>query len=309
MAPVPTTRSDFLERIERINVWKKRGQRAPHKPLLLLLALGRFLNERERFAPYREIEEMLTKLLQRFGRPRETRPGTRPQPERPFGRLPADGLWEIASSEELSRTARGDLLVRELHKGGVEGGFPEPVYDLLRQRPGLAREAAQRLLDSHFPESLHQEIRDATGIPYSWEMRDSPARPRDRAFRVEVLREYEQRCAICDFDVRLGNELIGLEAAHIKWHAAGGPDEITNGLALCGLHHKAFDRGAVGLKAGDSGYRIVVSSDVNGRSYPVHWFLDFHDKPLRTPQNRRYDPEPEFVKWHQTEVFREPARP
>lgn len=246
---------------------------------------------------------MLTKLLQRFGSPRK------PRPEYPFSHLPADGLWEIPGSEGLRRTSGGDLFIEDLRKGGVEGGFPEPVYDLLRQRPGLACEAAQRLLDSHFPESLHQEIRDSTGIPYSWEMRDSPARPRDRAFRVEVLREYEQRCAICDFDVRLGNELIGLEAAHIKWYAAGGPDEITNGLALCGLHHKAFDRGAVGLKAGDSGYRIVVSSDVNGRSYPVHWFLDFHDKPLRTPQNRCYDPEPEFVKWHQTEVFREPARP
>lgn len=305
MASVPTTSSDFLKRIERINVWKKGGQRAPHKPLLLLLALGRILNERERFVPYREIDEMLKELLQRFGSPRKARPVY------PFSHLPADGLWEVPGSERLSRTSSGDLFVRELHKGGVEGGFPEPVHDLLCRRPELVREAAQLLLDGHFSESLHQEIRDAIGIPYSWEMRDSPARPRDPAFRVEVLREYEQRCAICDFDVCLGNEPFGLEAAHIRWRVAGGPDKVTNGLALCGLHHKALDRGAVGLKATDSGYRVRVSKKVkgvNGMSHPVRWFLDFHDKPLRTPQNRRHDPEPEFVKWHQTEVFREPAR-
>ena len=306
MASVPTTSRDFLERIEGINVWKKGGQRAPHKPLLLLLALGRILDEQERLIPYREIEETLTKLLQRFGRPHKL--SYKPRPEYPFGRLPADGLWEIAGSEELSRTPRGELRVGELHKGGVEGGFPERVYDLLRRRPELVREAAQLLLDGHFPDSLHQEIRDSTGIPYSWEMRDSPARPRDRAFRGEVLREYEQRCAICDFDVRIGNEPIGLEAAHIRWHAAGGPDKVSNGLALCGLHHKAFDRGAVGLKATVSGYRVLVSSEVNGRSHPIQWLLDFHGKPLRTPQNRGYDPEPKFVQWHHREVFRKPAR-
>ena len=305
MAPVPTTTSDFLKRIEGINVWKKGGQRAPHKPLLLLLAFGRILDGRERFTPYREIDEMLTELLQRFGPPRK------PRPVYPFSHLPTDGLWEIPGSEGLHRTSSGDLFIKDLCKGGVEGGFPEPVYGLLRRRPELVREAAQLLLDGHFPDSLHQEIRDATSIPYLWEMRDSPVRPRDPAFRVEVLREYEQRCAICDFDVCLGDELFGLEAAHIRWHVAGGPDKVTNGLALCGLHHKALDRGAVGLKATDSGYRVLVSKEVkgvNGLSHPVRWFLDFHDKPLRAPRNRLYDPEPAFVQWHQKQVFRKPAR-
>jgi putative restriction endonuclease len=36
----------------------------------------------------------------------------------------------------------------------------------------------------------------------------------------------------------------GLEAAHIKWFQAKGPDIEANGLALCALHHKVFDLGA-----------------------------------------------------------------
>jgi putative restriction endonuclease len=36
---------------------------------------------------------------------------------------------------------------------------------------------------------------------------------------------------------------LGIEAAHIMWHQAGGPATIQNGLALCILHHKLFDRG------------------------------------------------------------------
>ncbi len=296
-------RREFLQRIERINVWRRREERAPHKPLLLLLALGRVLHRRERLAAYELIEDQLNSLLQNFGPPRKAR-----HPEFPFGRLPADELWEVPESETLSRTASGDLLVGELRERGVRGGFPAALQDLLTDHPEIAREAAQRLLDGHFPDSLHGEIRDAVGIPRDWVVRDAslPSR-RDPAFRDNVLREYQRRCAVCDFDVRLGSDLIGLEAAHIKWHAYGGPDEVANGLALCGLHHKAFDRGALGMNADEGGgYRVVVSSEVHGLSAPVRWFLDYHDKPLQTPRNRDLGPAPEFVKWHQDEVFRRP---
>lgn len=296
-------RREFLQRVERINVWQRRGERAPHKPLLLLLALGRVLHGRERLAAYELIEDQLNDLLQKFGPPRKAR-----HPEFPFGRLPADKLWEVPESETLSRTASGDLLVGELRERRVRGGLPAPLQDLLTDHPEVAREAAQKLLDGHFPESLHGEIRDAVGIPRDWVVRDEslPA-SRDPAFRDNVLREYQRRCAVCDFDVRLGNELIGLEAAHIRWHAYGGPDEVPNGLALCGLHHKAFDRGALGMEAdAGGGYKVVVSSEVHGLSAPVRWFLDYHDKPLHAPRNRDLGPAREFVKWHQNEVFRRP---
>lgn len=36
-----------------------------------------------------------------------------------------------------------------------------------------------------------------------------------------------------------------LEAAYILWHQAGGLDDFCNGLAVCPLHHKIFDKGAL----------------------------------------------------------------
>ena len=42
--------------------------------------------------------------------------------------------------------------------------------------------------------------------------------------------------------------LIAADAAHIRWHAHGGPDEVPNGLALCALHHRLFDHGAITMR-------------------------------------------------------------
>jgi hypothetical protein len=46
------------------------------------------------------------------------------------------------------------------------------------------------------------------------------------------------------FSLRLVDGLIGVDAAHILWHAHGGPHEVPNGLALCALHHRLLDHRA-----------------------------------------------------------------
>jgi putative restriction endonuclease len=58
------------------------------------------------------------------------------------------------------------------------------------------------------------------------------------AFRERVIRAYEERCALC----RLRHRSL-LDAAHITpdREDAGEP-VVTNGMALCKLHHAAFDQ-------------------------------------------------------------------
>ncbi|WP_419163493.1 HNH endonuclease [Candidatus Palauibacter sp.] len=77
-----------------------------------------------------------------------------------------------------------------------------------------------------------------------------------------------------------------MEAAHIQWHSHEGPDEVANGLALCLLHHKALDRGALGL--GETTGSLV----------------DFSGQRIRRPRTRTLQPAPEYVDWHRKEVFR-----
>lgn len=68
-------------------------------------------------------------------------------------------------------------------------------------------------------------------------------RVHQRAFRERILGAYGRQCAFC----RLRHEAL-LDAAHIipDGHPNGQP-VVQNGLALCALHHTAFDRLFVGL--------------------------------------------------------------
>ena len=294
-------RREFLGRIGTLNVWGASGQRAPHKPLLLLLGLGRLQRGEARLVPFGKIEAPLTRLLVRFGPPRKTQ-----HPEYPFGRLCRDGLWEIPGDGVLPRTRSGDLHKGPLIRERVEGGFPGSIQRLLLGDPQLVGDVAQLLLQSHFPESLHDDIRDAVGLRAEWMVRDTQAAARDPNFRSLVLQAYERRCAVCDYDIRLGDELLGLEAAHIRWHAAGGPDRVNNGLALCGFHHKALDRGAWGLEPFERGFRILVSSDAHGQSPALRWLRDYHGARLRPPLRGPDVPLVEHVRWHRRQVFRLP---
>lgn len=71
-------------------------------------------------------------------------------------------------------------------------------------------------------------------------------------FRSRVLSAYGQQCAACGLQLEL------IDAAHIIPVAEpSSTDETANGIALCKLHHAAFDRNLISF---DHRYRIEVSN-------------------------------------------------
>lgn len=74
---------------------------------------------------------------------------------------------------------------------------------------------------------------------------------REAKFRPAVLRAYGYQCAICRCALKL------VDAAHIvPVSYPESTDEVTNGLALCRLHHGAYDNGLLGVQAN---YRIITN--------------------------------------------------
>nr|WP_218056532.1 HNH endonuclease [Gilliamella apicola] len=127
-------------------------------------------------------------------------------------------------------------------------------------------------------------------------------RQRDLKFRQLVLRAYNYQCAICGFDLRHDSIAIGLEAAHVKWKQHGGPCIVNNGLALCSLHHSAFDMGSIEL---DSSFKIKISSGVNGHQMVEKLFWVFEGKNILLPRVKEDYVHDRFIEWHLQEVFRQ----
>jgi putative restriction endonuclease len=278
-----------------LTVWKRGDRRAPHKPLLLLFALARLQRGEAGLIPYETVDEVLGRLLREFGPASE-----RIHTEYPFWRLQNDGIWELNRTEGLERRAsNNDAKKSELLRHDVAGGFPPDLERTLRDVPALIGELAALLLEAHFPETLHQDIADAVGLDLG--MQVVRRRKRDREFRVRVLRAYGYRCAVCRWDVQLDTVPIGLEAAHVRWHQASGPDHETNGLALCTMHHKLLDYGAFRIS---EDYRLFVSDRVHGTAGLEEWLLRFSGEPILRPRETAYDLRPEHLHWHVREVFK-----
>lgn len=73
--------------------------------------------------------------------------------------------------------------------------------------------------------------------------REALVRLHQHRFRVTVLHAYRERCAVCAL-----REAALLQAAHIiEDRDPGGAATIANGIALCAIHHLAYDRNLMGI--------------------------------------------------------------
>lgn len=77
----------------------------------------------------------------------------------------------------------------------------------------------------------------------AYAMREVRQRLHQHRFRLAVLRAYRSRCAICSL-----REAALVQAAHILEDAhEQGIAGVVNGLALCAIHHLAYDRNLMGI--------------------------------------------------------------
>ena len=291
------TREEIIQKFKSLKVWKRGNKVAPHKPLLVLYAIGKLRREGNQLIPYTEIEEKLAELLREFGIDQ-----SKPRPHYPFWRLREDNVWKVTNANLIGQTSKGDAHITDLRHHNASGGFREVIADHLQSDSSLALEISENMLD-HFRSSIHEDISQAVGIEYPFH---TPNRQRPNPnFRENVLRAYEYKCAVCGFDVKLQHQPVALEAAHILPREKGGPDTEENGLALCSLHHKLFDRGVFTLS---EQLEVLVSEYANGSTGFGKWLMRFHGKKINYPQSQMYYPRINFIDRHFREEFKGPYR-
>lgn len=270
--------------------------RSPHKPLLVLMALGQLDSTGSSSLSWSAVEARLADLISDFGPPSRT--GSRQSAAYPFTRLRADGVWVLDHDVPMDR-------VGPLDDSGVIGRFTDSVEFALRSdRTSLLR-TARALTEAEFPPTFATDVLAAVGfdpdIVYGEVVVElTPIRRRSAAWPAAVLGAWDRQCAFCGFDGQLGSGSVGLEAAHVRWFNFDGPDDSDNGIALCALHHKLFDRGALGLS---DDLRIQVSPSYTARTEAGRLTYALTDRTLR-PRPGSPLPAPQYVPWHQTQVFK-----
>ncbi|MFQ5669051.1 MAG: HNH endonuclease [Acidobacteriota bacterium] len=111
-----------------------------------------------------------------------------------------------------------------------------------------------------------------------------------QGFRQRVLQAYREHCALCYL-----RHVNLIDAAHIIPDGEGGEPTVANGLALCKLHHAAYDGDFLAVRPD---YVIEVHPDVlREKDGPMllHGLQQMHHRSLFLPRSRADQPSPVFL--------------
>lgn len=121
-----------------------------------------------------------------------------------------------------------------------------------------------------------------------------------RGFRERVLNAYREQCSFCNL-----RHLELLDAAHIIPDGEpGGEPTVNNGIALCKLHHAAFDSFLLGVRPD---YIIEVRQDIlKEKDGPMllHGLQGLHKKKILLPYSQKQIPDPNFLE-RRYQIFKE----
>lgn len=118
--------------------------------------------------------------------------------------------------------------------------------------------------------------------------REAVYRLHQHRFRGAVLRAYRTRCAVCSL-----REAALLQAAHIvDDRDPGGHATVVNGVALCAIHHLAYDRNLMGIDP-DGVVHIArrLLDEVDGPML-ANGLQHFHGAAILQPGRRDERPDP-----------------
>lgn len=174
-----------------------------------------------------------------------------------------------------------------------------PVFVVGDDRGGLTFTIAVDDARHVWPDARGRTARD--GVETARQQYTTAAvrqRLHQRAFRERVLDAYRHQCAFC----RFRHEEL-LDAAHIVPDADEGAPVVTNGLALCKLHHAAFDRYFLGVRPD---YIVQVREDLldetDGPTL-VHGIQALHGTRIAAPRRPTQQPDQHFLEIRY-EIFR-----
>jgi putative restriction endonuclease len=179
----------------------------------------------------------------------------RPGQERPYeDQVGSDGMLRYKWQGDEIDAADNRALRRAMDDGlpliwffGVAQGLYQPVFPVFLVAEEIDKQQFVVDIDPHgglLGGDVDLDSPHEVDAVKRYGTRIARTRLHQRLFRSTVLNAYGTRCAICNLKHR-----VLLDAAHIipDAHDDGAPT-VVNGMAMCKIHHAAFDAHILGVR-------------------------------------------------------------
>jgi putative restriction endonuclease len=290
---------DWLRIFARLNVYRAKGGKAPHKPILLLVVidlaeLGELLDGGLELTP--EIAFRFFTYWPIVAHRRTQKPDVR----LPFFHLASDACWE-----SLDREGRPALNSAQ----AAYARLPPDLVACLRD-PDFRARARRVLIESYFPAEEQAALCTMLGLPIPEDIgagldarlvEEAKKQGCESRFRLEVVAAYEYACALTGHRLTTVSAGSIVDAAHIHRFADSRNNAPDNGIALSKTSHWLFDNGLWSL---DDHFKVIVAgsafNELCPNQKPLH---EYHGQSIRLPRDRTSWPNPEHLAWHRRHVF------
>lgn len=305
--------SYYLNKIERMRVERTRDLPAPHRPLLLLTILD--LIERGELSENRiEVSPLLVETYLNYWK---HIPTGQPRLYNPFPRLRSSGFWHLhprPGQKTVLAATRSFQSMAHLNRIVAYASL-DPELFLLLQRPEAREAIRQTTIKRHLSryrpliedalsenhligEAAQKLLRQAAEGRREGEEATSTAR--SIAFRQEIMKLYDYTCAACRLRIITPDGRSAVDAAHIIPFSESQDDGIGNGLALCKLHHWAFDAGLLSL---NDHYKLLISNAFEEKGSAPFLLKNLDARLILLPRQKAFYPSLHAVRWHRSYRF------
>jgi putative restriction endonuclease len=306
----------YLNILTHLNRASKSGEKAPHKPILLLsviesIALGEIRENKI---------EITAELIARF-RDNWSRLVSNdvfnPNFSLPFFHLGHDKFWHLKTylgKEILITSSKSIKSFAQLKECVEYAYFDDALFEILLE-PKAREQIYQILLAKYFNghgniqkqgglfEILANQILNDTSKEYQRLIEKADEEEvfvRCGVFKKVVPKIYDYSCCISGMRVISGFDIQMVDACHIVPFSVSHDDTITNGISLSPNFHRAFDRGLISL---NEDYRVIVSNSFT-ESASNFALKSFEGKRILLPSEKHHLPSIENIKWHNEKIFK-----
>lgn len=122
---------------------------------------------------------------------------------------------------------------------------------------------------------------------------------RKGSFRKIISLAYNDSCCVTGLNANGVSGASFIDACHIVPFAQSHDDTVRNGIALNPTLHRAFDRGLLTL---NDQFQVRISPllEKDKGPYSLH---QFEGQTVRLPENEKWYPSIENLKWHRANVY------